>query len=164
MQGIFTGADEGFDFQVLLERSEEGFNLPAVLVNGADGHGPQLQMIGQKNQNRTADGLAHHHPAQNMWALGVGLQSSEINELIGQDVAVGRDLAALPHDVISVFLLPGHKEDAVFGPAAEQSEVGIATVHDHNGTLGQRNATSNRAIILLAVGDTGKAGQIPVVV
>ena len=44
---IGAGTDKGLDLQVLLEGLEEQFDLPAILANGGDGVGTQLEIVGQ---------------------------------------------------------------------------------------------------------------------
>ncbi len=46
--GVFVGADEAFDLQILLESLEEQFNLPALLVEYSNLLRRQLQVVGQK--------------------------------------------------------------------------------------------------------------------
>ena len=50
LQGVGAGADEGLDAQVLLERLEEQFDLPAALVDRGDGGGGEAAMIGEEDQ------------------------------------------------------------------------------------------------------------------
>jgi hypothetical protein len=45
MHGVGARAHEGLDLQVLLERLEEEFNLPALLVDRGDGRCRQLEVI-----------------------------------------------------------------------------------------------------------------------
>ena len=50
VNGIGTGSDEAFDFQVLFERFEKHFDLPAVLVDVGNRGRAKLQMIREKDQ------------------------------------------------------------------------------------------------------------------
>jgi hypothetical protein len=43
---VFAGSVEGLDAQVLLDPLEEQFHLPAAFVEGADGRGGQIELIG----------------------------------------------------------------------------------------------------------------------
>jgi len=36
LKGVFSGSDEGFDLQVLLDRLEKYLDLPAILVDFGD--------------------------------------------------------------------------------------------------------------------------------
>jgi len=45
LQGVGAGAHEGSDAQVLLERLEEQFDLPALAVDGGDGGGSKAAML-----------------------------------------------------------------------------------------------------------------------
>lgn len=48
-EGVEAGADEGFDFQVLLQGLEKDLYLPAILVDGGDGRGGEFEMTCQEN-------------------------------------------------------------------------------------------------------------------
>ena len=45
LQGVGAGADEGLDAQVLLQRLEKEFNLPALAIDGGDGGGGKVGMV-----------------------------------------------------------------------------------------------------------------------
>jgi hypothetical protein len=45
---ILAGAEEGFDFQVLLSPFEKQLDLPARLVDRGNGQGGELRVVGQK--------------------------------------------------------------------------------------------------------------------
>lgn len=42
-EGVFAGAHESLDLEILFESFEEEFDLPAILVDGGDGGGAKLQ-------------------------------------------------------------------------------------------------------------------------
>ena len=48
-KGILTGPYEGFDLQVLLERLEEEFDIPSLLIDGRYGARTEIKMIGEKD-------------------------------------------------------------------------------------------------------------------
>ena len=50
LQCIGAGADESFDAEVLFERLEEQFDLPALTVDSGDSGGGKAAMIGEKHQ------------------------------------------------------------------------------------------------------------------
>jgi hypothetical protein len=62
----------------------------------------------------------------------LGLDAVKVDELVGTDVAVLRDLAFLDHLKGGVILHAGDKENAGQTPAAEQGVVDIAAIHGHN--------------------------------
>ena len=49
LDGVFAGADEGLDLEVLLQRLEEQFDLPAEPVDAGEGAGRQTPLIGQQD-------------------------------------------------------------------------------------------------------------------
>jgi hypothetical protein len=50
-QGVFTGTDEGFHLEVLLESFEKDLYLPAVFVDGGNGAGSEVEMVGQQDDS-----------------------------------------------------------------------------------------------------------------
>ena len=68
---IFRRSVEPFDPQMLLDPLEEEFNLPAALIEGADGRGWQAELVGEENECLGGFGAAEAYPAQMLWvALG----------------------------------------------------------------------------------------------
>ena len=49
-----------FDLEILLEGSEERFDLPAILVDVGDRGGRKAQVIGQENEFLAGGGIAIH--------------------------------------------------------------------------------------------------------
>ena len=56
--GVARGAEEGFDFQVLLDPFEEQLDLPAILVDRRDGFGRQAEAIGEEDVVLAGLGIA----------------------------------------------------------------------------------------------------------
>ena len=62
--GILGVADEGLDFQVLLDEAEEDLDLPAFFVDIGDGLGRQLELVGEKDIALAGGGVAASDAAQ----------------------------------------------------------------------------------------------------
>jgi len=97
--GVLGGAHEGFDLHRLLQGLEEQFDLPALLIDGRDGGGRQLEMIGDE----------HHgfvfllHP--NLDAAQAGfrphvLATAQKDDLVAEDVAAFRHRKLLDDAVL----------------------------------------------------------------
>ena len=50
LQSVGAGADKSLDAEVLFERLEKQFDLPALAVDGGDGGSGKAAMIGEKHQ------------------------------------------------------------------------------------------------------------------
>jgi hypothetical protein len=50
LQSVGAGADEGFDAEVLLERFEEQFDLPALAIDGGNGGSGKAAVIGEEDE------------------------------------------------------------------------------------------------------------------
>lgn len=74
--GVFRVADEGLDFQVLLDEAEENFDLPAFFIDIGDGLGRQLKMVGEKDVAPSGGGVPiGNAPQSHRTFLGLKLDS-----------------------------------------------------------------------------------------
>src|SRR5450755_149261 len=76
-----------FTFKVLFEGFEKQFDFPAVLVDGGDGGGPEVQEIGQEDDLALVVRIPNHHTPHGMGAVVDRLGASKEDDFIGQDVA-----------------------------------------------------------------------------
>lgn len=49
LDGVFGGAEETLDAQVLLDRAKKQFHLPTAFVEGTEGERGQREVVGQKD-------------------------------------------------------------------------------------------------------------------
>jgi len=82
LKGVFIGANEGLDLQVLLDRLEKQLDLPAILVNGPDGGGPEVQMVGQQHDLPLVFLIPHDDGPQGVGAILRGFGATEVDQLI----------------------------------------------------------------------------------
>ena len=82
---IFRRSVEPFDPQMLLDPLEEEFNLPAALIEGADGRGWQAELVGEENECLGGFGIAEAYPAQMLWIALGGVMTAECDGLIADD-------------------------------------------------------------------------------
>src|ERR1022692_1833206 len=72
-----AGAHKTLHLQVLFERLEKQLDFPAVLVDGGDGGGSEVQQIAQQNDFSFVDLVPNHYAPQQMRAVGSRLRASE---------------------------------------------------------------------------------------
>ena len=82
---ILTGADEGFDLEVLLEHLKEAFDLPAEFIDVADGLGILIKVIHQQNQRLGVLNIANNHRSQSLRIFFTG--TAKIDDFIAQNIA-----------------------------------------------------------------------------
>ena len=71
--GVFRVADEGFDFQILLDEAEKNLDLPAFFVDVGNGLGRQFEMVGEEDIAPAGGGVQVGDAAQENGAiLGLG--------------------------------------------------------------------------------------------
>lgn len=86
-QRVLAGADKALDLEVLFERLEEQLDLPALAVDGGQGGGPKLQMVGQKDDLALLFIVPDDDATQPVGALLPGSGACQTNDLVGQDGA-----------------------------------------------------------------------------
>ena len=94
-EGIFTGANEGLYGEILFQGFEEQFDLPAVLVDGGDGGGAECEQIGEQGDFALIGLVPNDSAAEQAGTFLFRARAGEANELVGEDAAIGRDLAFL---------------------------------------------------------------------
>jgi len=82
--GIPACPKEGFDLQVLLDPFEEKLDLPAVMINVADGFGDQVADVCEENVMLARLRVPVADSAQKNWAL-FGFGPGQKDQLIGGD-------------------------------------------------------------------------------
>jgi len=156
-QGIFAGPDEGLHLEVLLERLEEQLYLPAVLVNGADGRGPEGQVVGEQHDLALILHVPGNDTAQLAGALRLGVDSGETDDLVGEDVASQRRPQLLDNLVDSVPFHSGHEKDALFCPLGEEAVVSVSPIHGHD-RAGRQPQQPGRLDVVSLGGSDGDEG------
>ena len=159
LQSVGAGADERLDAQVLFERLEEQFDLPALAVDGGDGGGGKAAMIGEKHQGALLRFVPNLDTAQEQIALAAAGQLVQEDDFIALDGAALRPGAAFHNAVIGIVLHARDEVDAVGIERGEPGVVGIATVEDHDGAGIETQRAGDAAFMHAAFGDEGETGQ-----
>lgn len=161
---VGRGADEGLDLQVLLERLEEQFDLPAILVDRGDGAGAETMMIGDEDENAAGVFTNRLDTAQQMRTLVLGAHTGQTDGLILEDVPVLRHGMFLDHLEQGVVLHAGDEIDAALRPFGEQPVVVVTPVIDDDGVGREVHLMGGLDVGHLAIGDEAEARQVAVVV
>jgi hypothetical protein len=82
---VFAGSVEGLNTQVLLDPLEEQFNLPAALVESADGGSGQGELVGKEDKILTSVRIAEADAAQMAGIILAAVIAVEGDGLIGED-------------------------------------------------------------------------------
>ena len=88
---MLTGADEGFDLQVLFDPFEKQFHLSANLVDIGNGLGGQVKVVGQKNVALASLRIAVANTTQRDEIFFYGLYAGEFDGLIAGQAFVFQD-------------------------------------------------------------------------
>jgi len=119
-QRVLVGADEGLDLELLLEGLEEQFDLPAIAVDGGDGGGAEVEVVGQQHQLAVVGLVPDDDAPERVGALLARLGPGQADVFVGADGAVGRQRLVVDDPIVGVALEAGDEEDAGRGPVAEQ--------------------------------------------
>ena len=96
--GVFGGAEERLDTQVLLDPLEEQFDVPAAFVERGDGLGREAEMIGEKDQMLARFGIAQAHSPQFVGIEFFAASALETDDLVAPQAAGSVDRTGL-HDI-----------------------------------------------------------------
>ena len=164
LDGVGRGADESLDLQVLLERFEEQFDLPAILVDRGDGAGTKAMMIGDEDENAAGVFADSLDPTQQVRTLFLRAGTGQADGLILEDVAVLRHCVLLDDLEQCVVLHPGDEIDVGLRPFGEQPVVVVTPVIDDDGVGCEVHLMGRLDVRHLAVGDDAEARQVAIVV
>jgi hypothetical protein len=92
------------------------------------------------------------------------LEAGELDDLVGADVAILRDLECRLDGEDGIVFHAGDEEDSGQGPAAEQSVVGITAIHGHDGAGIQTEGIGQFDIAAFGFGEQHVGGQVVVMV
>src|SRR5262245_21209614 len=161
---VLTGADKALHGQVLFQRLEKQFDLPALFVDGGDGGGAEIKQIGEQYDLPLVIRIPNYQPAQRSGAVGLRLGAGELDDLVGADIAVLRNLELGLDGKDGIVLQAGDEEYARKGPAAEQGVVGITAIHGHDGTGVQAERIGQFDVAAFGFGEQHVGGQVVVVI
>src|SRR6185437_13620692 len=161
---VLASADETLHGEVLFQRLEKQFDLPALFVDGGDGGGAEIEKVGEQNNLSLVVRIPDDHAAQWAGTIGLRLEACELNDLVGENVAIRRDVEFSLDCEDGVFLHSGDEEDAGQRPAAEQSVIGVAAIYGHDGTGVQSERVRQFDVATLGLGEEHVSRQIVIVI
>ena len=153
-------ANEGLEFQVLLERLEQEFDLPAILVDRGDGAGPETMMMGDENENAAGVLTNSLELTQRMRTPIPGTHASQTDGLILEDIPVLRHRMFLDHLEQRIVFHAGDALDPGIGPFGKQSVVGVAPIIDSDGVRREVHLMGGLDVRHLAVGNDAETRRI----
>ena len=92
---IFAGADETLHGKILFQRLEEQLDLPTLLVDGGDRGRAEIEQVGEQDDLSLVIRVPNDHPAQRAGTIGQRLGAGELDDLVGEDIAIRRDFEFL---------------------------------------------------------------------
>jgi hypothetical protein len=159
LYGVLPGAQEGLDTQMLLDPSEEQFDLPALAVQLRDHLGLEGQVVGQ-----TSDELSRlapdHHAALGGRLVLAGIEHGEHPRLVANDERCGSThrVRVTP---LQLGIAPGagHEECLRLVNDEEPGEVQVAPVHKAERPGLDHQSVQHVDFVRLAVGDLDETGN-----
>jgi len=127
--GVFAGAKEHLDMQVLLDPFEEQLHLPALAVQVGNQLRLQDEVVGEKHQP-FATVVPDHHPAHRCGVIPARLVRRQHASLIAQHERVDpiHRMRVTPFE-LGIALGAGHKEGFGLVNHKQPGKVQIAAVH-----------------------------------
>ena len=149
--GIAGSAEEGFDFEILLDPTEEGLDLPALVIDLGDGGGGEAEVIGEEAVDAAGDGILEGDQAQGMGVFPMGDLSFELDQLVGEDRRRGWQGVLSDNPVTLIGQGPGHEESAALLELVPPVEGAIGPIEAVNAVgLGRKVIPSDGHVMDIA--------------
>src|SRR6266852_2245897 len=162
LQRIGTGTHKSLDPQQLLQRLEEQFDLPALLVDAGDGGGPKLQVIGQKRDFFLLFLMPDGHQTQ-MERIVLPVRR-DANIPITKNIAVLRHFSFRDRLEFEILFETRHEVHSAFDHLLPPVVVDVGSVDDQNRSRLKVQRPPYGHIALFAVRNAGEAGQVAFVI
>jgi len=146
---------------MLLDPSEEQLHLPPRPIQGGNGQGGQLPLIGQEDQRLAGVGILVTDPPEMGRIAFVGIEAFEHHGLVADDSTAALDRLGVEPPGSQVALGPDDKEAASLVEAPEPFEVEVPPVHDVEGAWFGEQQVEHVDIVQLAIGDVDEARDGP---
>ena len=146
-------AKEVFDHQVLLEPFEEQFDLPALLVNGCNGHCGQVQPIAQEHQIELRFLVEELDPSQWCRVGLLGLVGQQLDRLIGAYPCAGVEGMAVHGREFQIVFSPDNEAALALNQGIQTGKVHVAPVQHHYGARGQSQSVERFDVVNFSCGD-----------
>ena len=156
---VLAGAQEVLDTQMLLDPFEEQLDLPAALVERADGRGWQRHVVGQEDQGLARLGVLEANAPQRVRILSDGRVAVQHHALVADHPAgtIGwrRGQASGVHGGLSSC----DKERAGLMQGLKALEIQVAAIHHVEGSSLEAKQVQHLDIVQLAIADVDEGGD-----
>ena len=151
--------DEGLDLQMLFERLEQEFDLPALPIDGGNGTGSQMHEVGQEGEPSLLLLIPDDHLPQGDRTPVGRMRTGQTNHLIDQHRTACRHGALLQNFIEHVGAWPCDKSYRADRPAMIQGIVEIAAIDRHDGAWCKGELLGDAHIVGVTISHEGPAGQ-----
>ena len=142
---------------MLLDPLEEQLDLPAALVERADGGRRQGELVGQEHQRLARFGVLEADAPQMLRVIAAGGLTVQGDGLVADDA--GRAVCRRRVDAVSIHigLRTGDEESASSVKSIQALEVDIAAIHDVDGAGLRDQSIERMDVMQLAIRDVDEA-------
>lgn len=158
--GIFRVAEKGLDLEILLDEPEKYLDLPAIFVNIGYGTCRQRHVAGQEHKMFPGFMIPIADTAQYQSLLPVG----DLDELVGGDTGRLVHGIAFKDSIAGVTFEAGDQEYFGFTQCSEPVVVDIASIENHDRTLGQLQKFGDVDFVAFGFGDSDHCREIAVMI
>ncbi len=159
--GILGGAKEGVDPQMLRDPFEEQFHLPATPVQLGDSQCRQIEMVGEKHQERVVLGVVELDAAKRRWVIRARLHASQHDGLIAAQAARLVDRVRIQPSILKVRLGADDEERLRPMQGMQPPKVEKAAIHHVEASRLEGKLVEDVDLVQFAVGDMAKRRDIP---
>lgn len=118
--GIGTSPYKRLDLKILFQGFKENLDLPTVFVDSHNCCCSQPQVVGQKREHFPVLLVISFDASKRMGTFLDGLDPSEFDQLIFEDIAILGEFLLSHHFVQGVVLHSGNEKDPLSGPLAKK--------------------------------------------
>ena len=157
LESVSRATGKGFDAEILFDAFEKEFHLPASLINGGDGFGTQVQMVGSVNELASALVIPPDHAAKEAPIVFGGVLGHN-NDFVLSNVAPGGKGPGLHYNPGCVVFQAGHEIDLLSGQRQKPIVAVVAAVKDEHRSFRKLHGPRHLHIGCLAFGDRAADG------
>ena len=160
LHGVWGGAVEAFDAEVLLDPFEEEFDTPAGAIELGDGEGGQVEVVGEEDEFAAVFDIGEGDAAERFGVEAGGADPGECDRLVAAESGGLIDESSFATGEGEIRFGAGDEEGFGGLKAVEPCKVHVAAIHDVDGTGFERELIEDGDVVCFArrnVDETGNA-------
>lgn len=161
---VLSGAEKGFDTEVLFDPFEEEFDLPPAFINGCNGYGGQFEVVCEEDQPLAALGIDIADTPERLGVIALSLPCAQADDLVASQPGGFIDGPGLLDAELGVAFCTYNKGCPCLLNTIETCEIEIASVDNVDAAGFDDDLVEKMNVVDGTIGNTDEywdgAGQI----